>query len=89
MPLTSNAPAPVVISLVLRLRESEADCAAVFTALLTRPEIELGAMREGWLPLVAETADPRELHAWLESLPGIAQVDVTFVEIVPESKTNQ
>jgi hypothetical protein len=76
--------APVVISLVLRLTGDPQLRVSVLEALRAELGVELGELREGWLPVVAEIQDPRELHAWLENLPGVLFVDVAFVEIVPE-----
>ncbi len=84
MPHPVINPEPVVISLVLRLREEEALRTATLAALRAHIGLELGAVCESWVPLVAETPDPRELHRWLESLPGVASVDVAFVEVVPQ-----
>lgn len=81
MLLTDTPLVPVVISLVLRLHEEGAE--AVVAKLRSRSEIEVGQLRDVWLPVVAETPEPQKLHAWLESLPGVAFVDVTFVEVVP------
>jgi hypothetical protein len=47
-----------------------------------RPGVFVGVVNERWLPVVAETPDVRaahEFHEWLESLPGIEQVDVIYV----------
>lgn len=77
-------PEPVVISLVLRLHEDAALRTATLATLRACAGIELGAVRDSWLPLVAETPTPRELHHWIESLPGVQLVDVTFVEVVPQ-----
>jgi hypothetical protein len=84
----NDAPAapPVVVSLVLRLSDDGVARQAVHAALAVRNDIEIGEQRDCWLPVVAETAQPQELHAWLESLPGVMFVDVTFVEVVPDAE---
>lgn len=74
-------PSPVVIGLVLTLATGTPAEAAALAALRTRAEIELGARQDHWLPLVAATPFPRELHRWVESLPGVEHVDVAFVEL--------
>ncbi|MBK8476143.1 MAG: hypothetical protein IPL39_07450 [Opitutaceae bacterium] len=87
MPPPVTTPEPVVISLVLRLREEDALRTTTLATLRAQVGLELGAIRDSWIPLVAETPDPRELHRWLESLPGLASVDVAFVEVVPQLDT--
>lgn len=79
-----TAPAPVVVSLVIRMHDELRLQEGVYVALRTRREIEVGEAFGPWLPVVVETGSPRELHAWLESLPGVAFVDVIFVEVVAE-----
>ncbi|MFT3867044.1 MAG: hypothetical protein QM715_00975 [Nibricoccus sp.] len=76
---------PVVVSLVIRMRDELQLQEEVYEALRSRPEIEVGEAFGPWLPVVVETGSPREVHAWLETLPGVAFVDVTFVEVVPEA----
>ena len=47
-----------------------------------RVELEPGERQDRWLPVVADTAgdrEARELHAWLEKLPGVDQVAVILV----------
>lgn len=47
-----------------------------------RAGLESGERQERWLPLVADTGGDREardLHAWLEALPGVEQVGVILV----------
>ena len=58
--------------------------AAALSALNNHRGIQPGELRDCWLPVVAETDQPMELHAWLESLPGVMFVDVTFVEVVSD-----
>lgn len=85
MPRVESAPEPVVISLVLRLSDDAFARDAVLSALRKRGGVEPGELRDCWLPVVAETKQPMELHAWLESLPGVMFVDVTFVEVVGDA----
>lgn len=43
-----------------------------------------GERHDRWLAVVTESADDREareLHGWLESLPGVDQVDVILVAL--------
>jgi hypothetical protein len=47
-----------------------------------RPELTLGQLVDRWLPAAAEVRDVaagRDLHDWLNSLPGIDLVDVVHV----------
>lgn len=85
MPPTEVSPGSVVISLVLRLSDDGVARQAVRAALRKRGDVEAGDQRDCWLPVVAETSQPQELHAWLESLPGVMFVDVTFVEVATEA----
>lgn len=78
------APTPVVVSLVIRMHDELQSQEGVYAALRSRPEIEVGEAFGSWLPVVVETGSPRELHAWLEELPGVAFVDVIFVEVVAD-----
>lgn len=51
-------------------------------ALQNHPDITLGTPHGRYLPVVLDTPDEpttRDLHAWIESLPGIAYADVTYV----------
>lgn len=46
--------------------------------------IECGECHERWLGLAVESRDEheaRELHAWLENLPGVDQVSVILVTL--------
>lgn len=51
-------------------------------ALENHPGITLGTPQGCYLPVALDTPDEpstRDLHAWIESLPGITYADVTFV----------
>ncbi len=85
MPPIETVPVPVVISLVLRLGDDAIAFDGVLSALRGRGDVEVGVRRDCWLPVVAETNQPMELHAWLESLPGVMFVDVTFVEVAGDT----
>ena len=61
---------------------------AAHQAVQRHSAIECGERRERWLPVVTEAADDKEardLHGWLESLPGVEQVGVIMVGF-PESE---
>ena len=70
-----------MISLAVRLHEDANLRDAALAVLKTRADLQLGNLQDLWLPLVAETLSPTELHAWLESLPGVISVYVAFVEV--------
>jgi hypothetical protein len=56
----------------------------------SRPEVSLGTAQDRWQPLAADTPDVRaahDLHEWLESLPGVEQVDVIYVGFDEPSPT--
>ena len=51
-------------------------------AISARPESSLGKPQGIYLPLAVETENVRaahEFHEWLESLEGVAHVDVIYV----------
>ncbi len=79
-----TTPEPVLISLAVRLHEDANLRDAALAVLRTRSDLQLGNLHELWLPVVAETLSPIELHAWLESLPGVISVDVAFVEVTSD-----
>jgi hypothetical protein len=76
-----SAVSPVVLGLVLALPPEGPEREQVLAALAARPELRLGAPQGHLLPFTTEAADPMELHRWLEALPGVAAVDVAFVEV--------
>ena len=68
--------------LVITLSSNPANAAEAMTALRERPEFTLGDRNNRWLPLVMETAgeaESRELHEWVQKLPGVEFVDVAYV----------
>ncbi len=88
MPPPATTPEPVLISLAVRLHEDANLRDAALAVLKTRPDLQLGTLHERWLPLVAETFSPLELHAWVESLPGVLAVEVAFVEVTPTPESS-
>ncbi len=81
---SAPTPSPAVVSLVLHLRDDVLLRQSALAALRAHPAVELGALSGALLPLVAEVPVPMEFHRWIESLPGVAYVDVAFVEVVDE-----
>jgi hypothetical protein len=50
--------------------------------IAAQPQVELGERNGIYQPLAVDTPDVRaahEFHEWLESLEGVAQVDVIYV----------
>ena len=71
-----------ISGLLLTLSSDPDRASEALEHLQRRPGIELGDARGRWLPIATETSDSRsarEVHHWLESLPGIAQVEVIYV----------
>ena len=55
---------------------------APLAALEAHPDITVGERHERYLPVALDTPDEpstRDLHAWVESLPGVAYADVVYV----------
>ncbi len=72
-------------SLLVTVTDEECVTAA-FRAVLEKMEgVTVGEPVGRYLPLTIEDADARPLHEWLESLPTVVQVDVTFCSVSPES----
>ena len=72
--------------LMLTLAPDDLSKSGVMEALHTRPEVEQGELQNRWLPLVVDAPDARvsrEIHAWLEGLPGVQTVDVILAGLDP------
>lgn len=68
--------------LMVTLSADPVSASAAQEAMRLRVGLECGERHERWLPLVTEAQDDREareMHGWLESLPGVDQVDVILV----------
>ena len=68
--------------LVITLSANAAKAAEAIATLRARPELTFGDRNDRWLPLVMETcgeAESRELHDWVQTLPGVEFVDVAYV----------
>lgn len=79
-----------VNGLMLTLTAGESSVLRVLETIRARPEVELGELQDRWLPLVIEAPDERgsrDVHAWLESLPGVETVDVILVGLDHETST--
>ena len=74
-------PATTIVGLVITLKARASESEAVVRTLAAHPELALGDTDSFWIAAAATTPDPRRLHRELEALPGVAQVDVVFVEL--------
>ena len=71
-----------VAGLSLTLNQDEALASAAVAQLYSRDEVQLGEMDGRYIAAVTDTPDPagsRDLHRWIESLPGIDFTDVVYV----------
>jgi hypothetical protein len=85
MPATASARLPSVIGLVITVRPGAPALETTLADLGSRPELRVAPARGAWIAVTADTDDPRELHRWLEARPGVAAVDVVFVELPPDA----
>lgn len=77
-----------VNGLMLTLTSDDRSISGVLEAIRTRTEVELGELQDRWLPVVTDTPDQRgsrDVHTWLESLPGVEIVDVILAGIDHET----
>lgn len=56
-------------------------------AILAHPVITACDREGNYLPITTEAKDAREIHRWLESLPGVEYVDVVFCSTLPLSNS--
>ena len=79
-----NVTAPVSISaLVITLRtEPEAESQAL-AALAAIPGLDLGDHHRPWLSAVLESTHPADDCRFLQDIPGVVLVEVTYVEVIP------
>lgn len=72
----------IISGLLLTLSEDPRLAERAERTLRARPGFTLAARARRWLPAVVEVEDARagrELHEWLEALPGVDFVDVVQV----------
>ena len=72
----------ITSGLVLTLSEDAPLAQSAEAALRARPEFTLAERAQRWLPVAIEVADvraSRDLHDWLQALPGVEFVDVVQV----------
>lgn len=71
-------------SLLITVKE-EAVLTPGFLGVLGKMEgVTLGEPVGRYLPATVENVDARPVHAWLEGLPEVVQVEVVFCSTVPE-----
>ena len=71
-----------VAGLALTFNQDEALASDAVAQMFKRDEIQLGELDGRYMAAVLDTADSRasrELHRWIESLPGVDFVDVVYV----------
>lgn len=72
-----------ISSLVITLRpEPEAESQAL-AALAAVEGLDLGEYHRPWLAAVLESANPADTCRFLQDIPGVVLVEVTFVEVPP------
>lgn len=65
-------------SLVVTLSPDPEVTARVQSEIASHESISAAPMEGHYLPIVIEDVDARSIHRWLESLPGVLNVDVVF-----------
>ena len=79
-----------ISGLILTLNADAALAAQAVATLSTRPEFLPGARNARWLPVAMEARDDaasRDLHDWLNALPGVDFVDVVYVNFDEDEAT--
>lgn len=77
-----------IAGLSLTLNKDETLVSEAVAELAKRPEILLGEWKAHYMAAVIDTPssqESRDLHRWIESLPGIDFVDVVYVGFDEES----
>lgn len=72
----------IISGLLLTLSEDVQLASRAEAALSARPEFTLAERSQRWLPVVVEAESVgagRDLHDWLNALPGVEFVDVVQV----------
>ncbi len=65
-------------SLVVTLSADPEVAAPAHGEIVRHPSISAAPVEGHYLPILIEDVDARPIHQWLESLPGVANVDVVF-----------
>jgi hypothetical protein len=78
----------IISGLLLTLSDDAQLAKSAEAALRARPEFTLSERSQRWLPVVIEVDDvraSRDLHDWLNALPGVDFVDVVQVNFEEEA----
>jgi hypothetical protein len=78
----------IISGLLLTLSEDVRLAESAEATLRARPEFTLADRSQRWLPVVIEVEDvraSRDLHDWLDALPGVDFVDVVQVNFEEET----
>jgi len=78
----------IISGLLLTLSADARLAESALATLRARPEFTLAQCAQRWLPVVVEVPDvaaSRDLHDWLNALPGVDFVDVVQVNFEEES----
>jgi hypothetical protein len=78
----------IISGLLLTLSEDARLAEGALSTLRARPEFTLAERSQRWLPVVVEVENvraSRDLHDWLNSLPGVDFVDVVQVNFEEEA----
>jgi hypothetical protein len=79
-----------ISGLVITLSPHEELAAQAVATLSARPEFMPGERNARWLPVDMESRDDdgsRDLHGWLNALPGVDFVDVVYVNFDEDEAT--
>lgn len=76
---------PGLSSLIITLSRLPELRAAALSQLAQFTALELGELKEQWLPAVLTAADPYGAFRDLEAIPGVELVEVVFVELPQKS----
>jgi hypothetical protein len=71
-----------ISGLIITLNADAELAAQAVASVSTRPEFMPGERNTRWLPVAMEArddAESRDLHDWLNALPGVDFVDVAYV----------
>ena len=80
----------IISGLILSLSADEALTAQAVASVSTRTEFMPGERNARWLPVAMEARDDaasRDLHDWLNALPGVDFVDVVYVNFDEDEAT--
>lgn len=79
-----------ISGLILTLSDDVELAEQAVSSVSTRPEFLPGERNARWLPVAMEARDDaasRDLHDWLNALPGVDFVDVVYVNFDEDEAT--